>query len=351
MSQRPTFRFAPGAHGQPEVRYVVDLMCECGVCGQDASRHHSETTLFHPLTLDGLRELAEDACELAGFGCEECSERVGPANVVRAVVTYGFPDDAGQIRIFVDGPFGERRFRYELIEQDGRESNALPRWKPDDERGEVLDAIDEYDIEDIYGRVFSPKVLWGEIFSDWLKDPDGGAFARMSPACWLVIDESEQMASELVEDIEDVEFDDQFIDGNLWVVPLLDSTPTGLATHDHPEHLPGRWRTWLPEPAQRALDDGTAWAEVYVVAREVVEAMARTLDASDLTYRVESTEADAYFFEITAPGDVVYGRGVSVSSVVRRAVFTGITPGESARLTAEEIAGMLLGVWRETGHE
>jgi hypothetical protein len=298
--------------------------------------------------LDRLGGLGADAHQLAQFDCGECGETVGPDEVVHASVTYAFPDDAGRLRVLVDDPAGEARVRYELIEYAANDVSEEARERAGADRGEVLESIDGYDIEDIFGRVFSPKVLWGEIFSDWLQDPDGGAFARICSTCWLVIDESERMASELVEDIEDVEFDGEFIDGNLWVVPLLESTPAALATHDQPEHLPGRWRTWLPEPAQQALDDGRAWAEVYVVACEVVETMAETFDAWQIGYRMEPTEADAYFFEITAPGDVVYGRGVSVSSVVRRAVFTGITPGEAARLTAEEIAGMLLGVWDQT---
>ncbi|MGM0559192.1 MAG: hypothetical protein ACQEVA_22595, partial [Myxococcota bacterium] len=167
----------------------------------------------------------------------------------------------------------------------------------------------------------------------------------VSKSCWIVIDESEAMASELVEEIEDAEFDQEFVDGQLIVIPLLESTPGDLATHEHPDYMPGRWRTWLPEAAQQALDDGAAWAEAHVVARHAIEMVEHTFREARLDYRVEQTEADTYFFEITTPGEAVYGRGVSVSSMIRRAVFTGITPGEAARLTAEEIAGMLLGVW------
>lgn len=345
MPQPLVFRFAPGAHGQPEVVYMADLRCECDSCGHPHIQRFYHSTPFHPLTLSELQQLGAEAHEAAEYECEHCGEDVGPGGVRDAALTYGFPDDAGVIRIFVDDPNDEAAMGYELVHRRRLDPQELPGWQPDPERGEVLERVDEFDVEDIFERVFSPKLLWCDIFSDWLEDPDGGAFVRISQSCWIVIDESEEMASELVEEIEDPEFDREFVDGQLVVVPLLDATPESLATHEHPETMPGRWRTWLPEAAQHAIDDGAAWAEAHVVERAAVETMAEAFRQAKLDFQLEETEADTYFFEITTPGEVVYGRGVSLSSVVRRAVYTGITPGESARLTAEEIAGMLLGGW------
>jgi hypothetical protein len=77
----------------------------------------------------------------------------------------------------------------------------------------------------------------------------------------------------------------------------------------------------------------------------LIEVMEHAFEVARLSYELDQTEVDMFFSEITTPGEEVYGRGVSVSSVLRRAVYTGITPGEAGRLTAEEIAGMLLRVW------
>ncbi len=351
MPEPLVFRFAPGAHGQPEVMYMADLRCECPLCGHPQMQRFYHSTPFHPLTLGRLQEIGALAHNKADYECENCGGDVGPDGVRDAVVTYGFPDDAGVLRIFVSDPNDDAEVRYELVERRRLDPQELPGWEPDDERGEVLERLDEFDIEDVFERVFSPKLLWRDIFTDWLDDPEGGAFSRVSKSCWIVVDESEAMASEIVEEIEDLEFDREFVDGQLVVIPLLDALPADLATHDTPEYMAGRWRTWLPDAAQETLDEGDAWAEAHVVARDAVEMIEETFREARLDYQLERTEADTYFFEITTPGEAVYGRGVSVSSVLRRAVFTGITPGEAARLTAEEIAGMLLGVWEEPDNQ
>jgi hypothetical protein len=109
--------------------------------------------------------------------------------------------------------------------------------------------------------------------------------------------------------------------------------------------MPGRWQTWLPEPVQEVLEAGKCWAEAYVSRRKVIEAVERTFKLAQLDYKIERTDVDIFFSDITTPGGETYGRGVSVASILRRAVYTGITPGEAGRLTAEEIAGMLLRVW------
>ena len=350
MSEPLAHRFTPGDHGQPEVNYVVDLRCVCRSCGHPQDERLHPSVPFHSLTLTSLQSLAAEAHLHVAHACAECGDKAIPEGVSRAVTTYAFPDDAGTIRIFVEEPEDGAAMQFELDEHRRFDPDQPQIWQPDSERGEVLDRVDEMDVEDIFERVFSPKLLWSEMFTDWLEDPVGGAFSRISQTYWLVIDESEQMAGELVEEIEDVEFDAEFVDGQLVVVPLLESTPDGLVTQEHPEHLPGRWRTWLPEAAERALDAGDVWAEAYVVARRVSEKLAETLQEADLAFRVEQTAADTYFFEMSTPSDVVYGRGVSVSSVIRRAVFTGMTPEEAARLTGEEIAGMLLGSWEESEH-
>lgn len=349
MAEPLVFRFAPGIDGHPGLMYMADLRCVCALCGHPQMQRFYHATPFHELTLEGLDELAGVVHRKAGYECENCGDPVGPEAVEAAALSFGFADDAGLIRIFVDAPNEDGRRQYELVRKRRLDPQELIGWRADPERGQVVEALDDFDVEEVFGRVFSPKLLWVELFSDWLEDPEGGALARVSDACWIVVEESEEMASELVEEIEDEEFDEYFVDARLVVVPLRGSVPRGLATHEYVEHMPGRWQTWLPEGAREALEEGRAWAEAHVLADAVIDMMTETFEQAQLDFEIEDTPTDTFFYEITTPGGAVYGRGVSVGSVVLRAVHTGMTPGDAARLTAEEIVGMLLDVWDVPG--
>jgi hypothetical protein len=346
MAEPFVFRFAPGAHGEPEVMYVADVRCACGLCGHVQMQRFYHATPFHPLTVEGVAELAARVHDKADYECENCGEAVGPDHVTKAALTYGFPDGAGIIRAFVDEPGTEDvTIEYELTPDWRLDPQALPGWTPDSDRGPVYPRLTETIIEREFGRVFNPKLLWIELFEDWRDDPEGGAFACAAPGYWLLIDDSEQAASELAEDIDDQAFRDAYDNADLMVIPLVDAAPQNLATHKYPDKIPGRWQTWLPDEVQESLEAGNAWAEAYVSRQGLIEVMEHAFEVARLSFEIDQTEVDVFFSEITTPGDEIYGRGISVSSMLRRAVYTGITPGESGRLTAEEIAGMLLRVW------
>lgn len=345
MTEPFVFRYSPGEDGDPEVMYVADVRCECGLCGHVQMQRFYHATPFHSLTIEGLVALCGEVHLKADYECENCGEQVGPKHVVQAALTYGFPDDAGIIRAFIDDPAtDEASVQYELLAPRRLDPQALPGWEPSED-GVVYPRLTEPIIEREFGRAFNPKLLWVELFEDWQTDPEGGAFARAAPGYWFLLEESEEAAGELAEEIDDDDFCEAYENGELMVIALADAVPHQLATHEYPETMPGRWHTWLPQTAREHLEAGNAWAEVYVSRRAVVEIIKRTFDLARLTYKVGRTDVDVFFSEITTPGDEIYGRGVSVASVLRRAVYTGITPGEAGRLTAEEIAGMLLRVW------
>lgn len=325
--------------------YIADVRCECGLCGHVQMQRFYHSTPFHPLSVERLGQLLAEVPHKAGYECENCGEEVGPEHVAQAALTYGFPDDAGIIRGYLDRSGTQPFVEFELQANRRLDPQELPGWTPKAERGIACDRLTESSIERAFDRVFNPKLLWLELFEDWAADPEGGAFACAAPGYWLVIEETEQAASELAEEIDDEDFRDAYDDGDLMVIALADSTPAQLATHSHPEQIPGRWQTWLPEQTRELLEDGDAWAEAYVSRSGVVEAIERTFEVAQLTYEIDRTDVDLFFSKITTPGEEIYGRGVAVSSVLRRAVCTGITPGEAGRLTAEEIAGMLLRVW------
>ena len=49
--------------------------------------------------------------------------------------------------------------------------------------------------------------------------------------------------------------------------------------------------------------------------------------------------------DIMTPRDEPMGQQLSLLDVAYRAVWTGISPGDAAQLSAEELVGMLLKVW------
>lgn len=240
MAEPFVFRFAPGEHGEPEVMYVADVRCECGLCGHVQMQRFYHSTPFHPLTLDGLVVLARRVHRAAGYDCENCGEHVGAEHVSDAALTYGCPDDAGLIRIFIEQPNdAEPKLIYELVADRRLDPQALPGWAPSTERGVVYTKLTEELVERELGRAFNPKLLWIELFDDWQADPDGGAYAKAAPGYWLVLDGDEDLASDLAADIEDDQFRRAYDDGDLMVIALVDSVPAQLATHSYPSRCPG----------------------------------------------------------------------------------------------------------------
>ncbi|TXD33730.1 hypothetical protein FRC98_20205 [Lujinxingia vulgaris] len=343
MAEPFVFHFQRGPAGEPEVMYMVDLDCACQLCGHVQYQRFYHSTAFHTLSLDLLDELAERAYLKAGYECENCGTEVGPDATRRAALTYGFADDAGVIRVFVDRL--EETLRYDLQPRRRLDPQAMPTWHPDAESALVYDELDEDELEEVFGRPFNIKWAWIDLLEDWVEDPEGGAYSRLAPGLWAVVERDEESADQLADEVDEDEFFDALDSGDLAVIPLHDSLPVALATHDHPERIFGRLHTWLPSSLSTAFKKEEVWADAYVSRQAAIETMERTLTTARLTYTLHQTEADVFFSEITTPTGAVYGRGVAISAVLRRAVHTGLTPGEAARLTAEEIVGILLQLW------
>lgn len=331
--------------------YIVDLDCACNLCGYEQFQRFYHDVPFHSLTLPDLEDLADRAPLKAGYECENCGQPVGANEVRHATLTYGFADDAGIIRIFDD--LLDRTRSYELTSRRRLDPQAVPRWAPDRDAHHsghhVTDEIDELIVESLLDRPFNIKLAWRDLLEDWIDDPEGGAFSRVSPGLWIVIDEDEDAADLLVDEIDDDDFWEAYDDGDLAVISLHDCLPHDLITHGRPELMAGRWTTWLSDEVVDAIESDRLWADAYLSRSAAIDVIARTLDVGRLQYREEQTDADLFFANITTPTDTTYPRGLSVTSVLRRAVYTGLTPGESARLTAEEIVGFLLGVWNSPG--
>jgi hypothetical protein len=344
MAEPFVFYFRRGPRGRPEVMYMTDLECRCGLCGHLQLQRFYHATDFHSLTLQGLEALFDEAYEKASYVCENCGTDVGPDHVLRTALTYGFADDAGLIRLYDD--FEDDVRRYQLVPRRRLDPQDIPHFVPDPLRGIEVDVLDDETLDQHLGRPFSLKQAWTELIEDWLSDPEGGAYARFCEALWVVVEATEELAGELIDEVDDALFQQYQNDGDLIVVAIGESVPHDLATHKHPEHMAGRWQTWMPRHIGRAIVEHNLWADAHLSRKAALETVARAFDTARLRYEVDKTSADTFFSQITTPTGAVYGRGLSLSSVLRRAVYTGLTPGEAARLTAEEIIGVLLKVWK-----
>ncbi len=324
---------------------MLDLDCACGTCGHEQFQRFYHSLPFHEATVAGLKRKLEEGPLKAGYACENCGDGVGSSQVRRVSLSYGFSDDAGTIQLFRDLRDGTGGV--ELRAGRRLDPQAVPRWEAKDEPGRVvLEELDEEGVEAHLGRPFSVKLAWRDLLEDWMEDPEGGAFSAIGSDLWVVIDESEDKAATLMEEIEEEEFWEAYEDGDLAVISLHESVPEGLATHEEPGSIHGRWETWLSDEVVEAIGEGSVWADAYLSRSAAEKVVRRAFDVARLSYEVRRTDADLFFLEITTPTGTVYGRSLSLSSVLRRAVNTGLTPGEAGRLTAEEIIGVLLEVWR-----
>lgn len=346
MAEPFVFYFQPDASGRPEILYILDLDCRCHLCGHEQFQRFYHSTPFHELTLDDLDVLAEDGHLKADYECENCGESVGPQEVRRSALTFGFADETGLIHIYVDHL--EDQKSYELVPRRRLDPQAVPRWWPDPANAPrntlITSELDDEILEDHLGRPFNVKLAWTDLLEDFLDDPEGGAFSNFGPHLWAAIDHSEEAAGELAQEIDDDDFWDAFDAARLAIISLHDSIPDGLATHKHPQSLDGRWQTWLPDTVLNAIDQHDLWADAYLSRNAAIKAVTRAFKVARLNFTLQHTEADTFFIEITTPTGTVFGQGLTLSSILRRAVYTGITPGEAGRLTAEEILWLLLDI-------
>lgn len=340
MPEPFVFHFKPGPGGRPEILYMLDLDCQCGLCGHEQFQRFYHSTPFHSLTLPGLEDLLSRGPLKAGYECENCGDAVGANQVRNAALIYGFCDDSGVLRVFEDLQKGRRR--WESTARRRLDPQVIPRWSADPEAfaddHRVADDLDESDIEQLFGRPFNIKIAIRDLLDQW----DGSPLrARLCDGFYIVIAADQPTAQTIAVDDER---GDERGDENLVALSLHDSRPDGLPTHSDPSQMVGRWATWLPDEIVDAISHGDIWIEVYLSATAAVDVIERTFEVGRLSFDRREQDGGIYG-EITTPRGAAFDGELSVLSVLRRAAFTGITPGEAARLSAEEIVADLLGLW------
>ena len=341
MAEPLVFHFKPGPNGHPHAMYMADARAACPVCQHPQIQRFYHATPFHSLTLERLVAIGTTLHTKAGYDCENCGTAVGPDAVEATALTFGFADDAGLVRIFVDAPNDAARATFELVPGRRLDPQELPTWEPGGGRREALGELDDARIERVLGRAVNPKLVWIDLLASVAADPAGGGWARAGAGLWCLADVDPGEIDALAAAIDDPDDAEDAI-----VIDLLDSAPEGLVTHRTPRSMPGNLDAWLPAETAELLRTGKLYAAARVSPSAVVGPMRRVFELARLTF--EETDADGLptFRAITTPTGHVYEGEPTALSMLRRAVYTGVTPGDAARLTAEEIAGVLLQVWK-----
>ncbi|MEM1347313.1 MAG: hypothetical protein AAGI01_02070 [Myxococcota bacterium] len=340
MAEPFVFHFSPGPSGRPRVLYIVDLDCACGLCGHPQLQRFYHAAPFHPFTLGRFLDLIATAPFKADGECEQCGSAVHADHVLRWAVRYGFTDDAGEVVGYASLDSGSEPV-FQVWPRRRLDPQVQPRHTPD-EGAAILDTFDDEICVREFGRTFHVKTLWRELFEDYFEDPSGGAWVQAAPRYWLCVDRTEEGLDAILDDLLDAQDDAH----ELVVVSMHDAVPNDLPTHDDPLRMPGHLGLWWPDRAVHALASGELHAAVVVDESEAVDVLTRTFETARLTWqRTEDEEGSPVFTHITTPREGRYRAPLSAESLARRAAYTGITPGEAGRLTAEEIVGLLLGVW------
>lgn len=339
MAEPLVFHFSPGPNGRPRVMYIVDLDCACGLCGHPQLQRFYHAAPFHPFTLGRFLDLVATAPFKADGECEQCGSVVHGDHVLRWAVRYGFPDHAGEVVGYAspdDAPVFQVKPRRRLDPQ------VQPRHTPEDGVATFEGFDDEVCVRE-FGRTFHVKTLWRELLEDFIEDPAGGAWVQAGPQHWLCVESTEEGLDAMIDDLLDAQ-DDAADD--LVAIAMHEATPDDLPTHDDPATMPGQKGLWWPDAAQAALEAGTLHAAAVMSETQAIDALTRTFETARLSWEQHEDEDGApVFTHITTPREGRYRAPLPAESILRRAAYTGITPGEAGRLTAEEIIGLLLGVW------
>ncbi len=326
MAHAFTFLFASSPAGHPRLLHLVDLLADCPTCGYEEIQRFYHPGPLHTLTLPRYRAFLHDAPQLLSYACSNCGADVRPQHATRAAVTLPFADRAGLVRSFLDLQHGAiTRTRHTLHPHEPFDAQALPAWDPpapDHPRDTLTHLTDEDLLLDL-GRVFNLKAAWRRLLLPHDTTP---RHLHASKSTTLVFAPDDATLDAYLRDLHlptpRLPFD-------------LLTPPPPLRPLQRPEHLPGNPHAWLPTPHPQArlvalLDPEEARAEV-----------ASTLESAKLSYEYREDDLGV-FAQITTPRDTPAEQDLPLRALLARAAWTALTPGEAARLSAEELIASLL---------
>lgn len=154
MSLGITLHFQPSSSGHWCQLYIVDIEAHCPSCGWAEVKRYYRDTPFHALTVRKLESLGELAPTHFSATCEQCGAGVGPADVQRHTLHYGFADGTGLLQRFAT----RDDVQWQLSPHRHLDSQQILQWEPEDNIASmIVERIDERTIHSVFGRVLSPK--------------------------------------------------------------------------------------------------------------------------------------------------------------------------------------------------
>ena len=302
---------------------MADIRAECGVCGHVQLQRFFHATELHSATSRTLRHLAESVAAKTGFECPNCGSSVEQAHACNTAMTWGFADDAGTVRAVDDDP-QKSSLAWELRPNIRLDPQALPLWQVEQPSATLSEAL----VLERLGRPVSVKSYVREVLADWTTSESPSVQAQICTHAWLVADETSSLDGHLDALRADVDA------GDLLAIRFDDAVPHKLATHREPATMPGAFDEWMPAVPR-------AQVAMLVDTAPIQAVVERAFQIANIT----ADRQESGWHEITTPRGSAYPRALSIESIARRAVYTGLTPGDAARLSAEEIVGTLLRVW------
>ena len=308
--------------------YISDILSACSCCKNEQIQRFYHSTSLHRLTEKVLMELTLGVAQKIEQSCENCGTQLEESDVLATTMTFGFADDTGCIVGFRKGD----QARFQVLKNRRLDPQVVPAFDfPDD-----AFSLDESKVEEKLERVLNPKLLWLELFAAIEEDPEGGAWAEASKDCIFYIDTDEEAHETLLYELST---QDNAVEETFEIA--LDSQPRDLWLKKAEDFF-APLESWLSAKTVDALLEGEIFATVIIRKQPIIDQIKRAFETAKLEYDFEHLT----FNNIRTPTDLLFEGELNIVKVAERAVYTGLTPGECARLSAEEIVGNLLRIWR-----
>lgn len=330
MAEPFVFHWKLDPRGFPIQMTVADVRGTCSLCQHEEIQRFYRALPFHSMTLERLRGFAADVPSWTGYECANCGTDVGPEDVDASTLVWGFADDSGLVRSFRTS----ENLQFQLVPARRLDPQELPGFEPPPTDGPVAQTLDDAWVERELGRPFSLKLAVRDFLLESIED-DAPGWSPIGPGMSI-------LAAMEPDEIEDDEVARSIADGSVLQVDPRDAVPAQLPTVEHPVSMPGRIETWLGPRLWGALQDRDD-VTVLVDLQTIRSTLERTFDVARLAFEADDDRIHALRTptERDVPGELRY------DAVARRAVYTGISPGEAARLTAEELIAPLLNINRK----
>lgn len=317
-----------------------DAEAHCGSCGKETVQRFYEATSLHALTLPRLRALLDQGAPAMQDVCSQCGAEIGPAQVVRWVLHFGYPSGDGLLQGFADADGGRR---WLLSPHRAIDVQLVPAWDTDaDASMREVDALDDETLRATFGRVLNPK----EGARRWLARASSAVSAaadaaphqlhRLAPGTWVAYgvgaaDHADEAA--IVAALCQTEPDD-----GPWVgVTLVDD---GVLADAWP-HAPSSWLAGL------GAATGGHWVRAYAGAGRVAPTLRTIVAGYPVQLPIERLDDEVLRVRLPELGDWPDHPTIDAREVAFEAARSLLAVDDAARIELERLLQALTGIGAE----